>query len=84
MASPCQRNNTRLLICYKLEMLTVKAGVLFIARTQGNTYNTKNSNMTLQQCSHLEQNDHNSEEQSALKFIKLLRQLSHHSLPLSL
>lgn len=51
MASPCQRNNTGLLISYKLEMLTVKTWVLFIARSQGNIYSTKDSNMTLQQCS---------------------------------
>lgn len=51
MASPWQRNNTRMLICYKLEMLTIKAGVLFIAKKQGNIYSTKKSNMTLQQCS---------------------------------
>lgn len=50
-ASPCPRNNTRLLICYKLEIPIIKGRILFIARKQVNIYSTKNSNMTLQQYS---------------------------------
>lgn len=52
-ALPWQRNNSRLLICCKLEMPTIKARVLFIARRKANIYSRKNSNMTLQQCSPL-------------------------------
>lgn len=52
-ALPWQRKYTGLLICCKLEMPTIKARVLFIARRKANIYSRKNSNMTLQQCSPL-------------------------------
>lgn len=45
------RNNTKLSICYKLEIPIIEGRIPFIARKQVNIYSTKNSNMTLQQYS---------------------------------
>lgn len=52
-ASPCPRNNTKLLICYKLAIPGIKGRIIFTARRQVNIYSTKTSNMTLQQYSPL-------------------------------